>query len=400
MTRLPLLAATALTPVLAAPAFAQDAAEALGLPAPAAREGQTLSVNGADIFVSESGEGEVLYLLHGYPLSGALFERVRDRLDDEYRVVTIDHRGYGNSTAPEVVGDVATYAEDALSVLDELGIDSAVIGGMSMGGPILFEMYRQNPDVFDAAILIDTNPNPANEIEAGIWNGAIDALAANSAEDFGAWQDDGAGNDLSVPEETGVDGESIGGDTPIQEAVDEEAAAAGDRMADDTADEMAVEEADVSAEDMAPVTTAEAELGMEPEGGDANGDMPAVASIGPVLIPDMLTGETRTVTAPEQAAYLSAVMQQASDIGAVGGAVVLRDRPDSTPTLAGMDIPVLVLVGREDSLYPVAVSEAMVEALPQGEIAIIDDAAHAAIFEQPEASADAILEWLSGLPSD
>jgi pimeloyl-ACP methyl ester carboxylesterase len=56
-------------------------------------------------------------LLHGYPLSGALFARNRDVLAEQYRVVTLDHRGFGQSQAPGVPADISIYAQDALDVL-------------------------------------------------------------------------------------------------------------------------------------------------------------------------------------------------------------------------------------------------------------------------------------------
>ena len=300
MTKLHTLAALLL---VAAPVHAQTAAERLDLPAPADRSGETLSTDGAEIFHSESGEGEPIVLLHGYPLSGALFERVRDRLDDEHRVVTIDHRGYGKSTTPEPVEDVSTYASDALAVMEDLGIEEAVVGGMSMGGPIMFEMYRQDPDVFRAMIAIDTNHLPAGEIEAGIWRGAEDALEASGG----------------------------------------------------------------------------------------------VSSIIPFLMPNMLTGETRLVEAPATADYLAAAMEQASLDGALGGARVLASRPDSTDVIEGLDVPLLVLVGREDTVYPVAISQAMADLAPEAEVAVIPSASHAAIFERPEESAQAILDFVEGL---
>ncbi|WP_245904696.1 alpha/beta fold hydrolase [Pseudoroseicyclus aestuarii] len=287
--------------LLAAPLSAQQAGETLGIPMPADREGETISVNGADIFVQDSGEGDVIYLIHGYPLSGALFERVRGDLDDDHRVITIDQRGFGNSTAPEEVTDVATYAQDALAVLDELGIESATIGGMSMGGPVVFEMYREAPEVFDGMILIDSNHMPANAIEAGIWDGAHQTL-------------------------------------------------------EETQD---------------------------------------VQSIVPFLLPNMLTGETRIETAPAQADYLSAVVGQASVEGALGGATVLANRPDSSETLASVEVPVLVLVGLADPVYAVEIAQQMEETAPNATLSIIDGASHAAIFEQPEASVTAIRDWMA-----
>lgn len=61
-----------------------------------------------------------MLLLHGYPLSGALFARVREALQDDYKVLTVDHHGYGLSDAPETSENVATYAGDALAVMDHL----------------------------------------------------------------------------------------------------------------------------------------------------------------------------------------------------------------------------------------------------------------------------------------
>lgn len=283
-------------------ALAQTAGPDLQLPAPAERSGQTVSVNGADIFYSESGSGDPLVLLHGYPLSGALFERVRDTLDDNHRVITIDHRGYGNSTTPAPVESVVTYAEDALAVLSEIGVDKAVIGGMSMGGPIVFEMYRQKPEVFSGMILIDTIAAPAGPIEAGIWTGAEKALK----------------------------------------------------------------------------------------------DKGEVGAIIPFLMPNMLTGEAR-MQSPGLADYLETAMKQASLDGAIGGAKVLANRPDSTQTLADADVPVLVLVGRADTVYPFEVAQKMVETAKNGTLAIIDGGSHAVIFEQPEASAKAIEDWMAKL---
>ena len=296
----PLLAAATLA--LALPASAQTAAERLDLPEPSAREGRTVSVNGAEIFVRDTGEGDVVMLLHGYPLSGALFERVRDALDDGHRVVTIDHRGYGASSAPGVVEEVATYAEDALAVMAELGIEEAAIGGMSMGGPIAFEMYRQDPSVFSAMMLIDTNHMPAGAIETGIWRGVETALGDGGKE--------------------------------------------------------------------------------------------AVITF---LLPNMLTGETRLVTEPAAADYLQRAMEQSSEDGFLGGARVLAGRPDSTETLEGVEVPVLVIVGREDTLYPVAVAEAMAEAAPEGELVVVPGAAHAAVFEAPAEVARAMEDFLSGM---
>lgn len=64
--------------------------------------------------------------------------------------------------------------------MDELGVEQAIVGGMSMGGPIVFEMYRQAPDRFNGMILIDTIAAPASPAEAGLWQGV-----ARQAQEMG-----------------------------------------------------------------------------------------------------------------------------------------------------------------------------------------------------------------------
>jgi pimeloyl-ACP methyl ester carboxylesterase len=296
-----------------APAAAQDAGtsalvtEELDAPsvdslqAPSERVGEYAEVNGARIFYEAAGDGPAMLLLHGYPLSGALFARVRDALQDDYTVITLDHRGYGKSEAPEVPGSIKTYANDALAVLDRLGIESAIIGGMSMGGPIVFSMYEQAPERFDGMILIDTTAAAAPPPEAGLWRGTAEVLR-----------------------DQGLD------------------------------------------------------------------------AVIPALIPDMLTGETR-LNEPAVADYLREVMQSASKDGAIGGAQALAERPDFTGLLGEIDVPTLVLVGLEDSLYALQVSRDMQEAIANSTLAIVPGGSHAAIFEAPGRSAAAIANWAAGL---
>lgn len=149
---------------------------------PADRQGQFVEVNGAKIFYQMSGQGQPMLLIHGYPLSGALFSRVRGALSQKYQVITIDQRGYGKSTAPGVPDQIATYAQDALSVLDKLNVQQAIIGGHSMGGPVTLQMYNMAPQRFRGMILIDTNAAAALPMEAGLWQGFVTYVQQNGID--------------------------------------------------------------------------------------------------------------------------------------------------------------------------------------------------------------------------
>lgn len=136
-------------------------------------------VNGARIFYQAAGDGPAMLLLHGYPLSGAMFGRVHEALEDRWTVITVDHRGYGLSDAPEMPDSIGVYAEDALAVLDHLGIEQAVIGGISMGGPITLSMYQTAPERFSGMILVDTTAGSAGPPEAGLWRGVETVISEN-----------------------------------------------------------------------------------------------------------------------------------------------------------------------------------------------------------------------------
>ena len=179
---LPLLATTALAPM--APALAQV------LPAPPThaqgvaadtRQGSTFADNGATIFYQVTGTGTPLVLIHGYPLSGALFQYQQSGLASRFQVITLDLPGFGRSTAPAGFGDPqlgssAVYARYVLDLMNHLGIDRAVIGGHSMGGIITQEIYREAPQRFLGMILIDTIAMGASTIEQGEWAGyGVDA---------------------------------------------------------------------------------------------------------------------------------------------------------------------------------------------------------------------------------
>jgi len=72
----------------------------------------------------------------------------------------------------------------------------------------------------------------------------------------------------------------------------------------------------------------------------------------------------------------------------------IRDRADSRPTLAAIDVPVLVLVGDEDRLTPPADAEAMVAALPHARSTHIPGAGHLVPLERPDAVAAELLAFL------
>jgi pimeloyl-ACP methyl ester carboxylesterase len=79
--------------------------------------------------------------------------------------------------------------------------------------------------------------------------------------------------------------------------------------------------------------------------------------------------------------------------GIVGALEALAGRPDSTPLLASIQIPTLIIVGSDDPITPPAVAQEMQQSIAGSQLVIIDGAAHAANLERPAAVNQAIEEW-------
>lgn len=104
----------------------------------------------------EAGAGFPVVLLHAFPLNKAMWEFQRRELSRDYRIITPDFRGHGES---EVTGGDSTMealADDLHGLLAELGIERFALGGLSMGSYVSFAFYRKRREQVAALILADT----------------------------------------------------------------------------------------------------------------------------------------------------------------------------------------------------------------------------------------------------
>lgn len=105
-------------------------------------------------------------------------------------------------------------------------------------------------------------------------------------------------------------------------------------------------------------------------------------AIADAMMPGMV-GKTTRASRPQALAFLDEMLRRQS-VSAIHDALdAMRTRPDSTPTLATITVPTLIVCGEEDTLTPVKESEAMHAAIADSQLAIIPSAGHASCVEQP-----------------
>jgi 3-oxoadipate enol-lactonase len=116
----------------------------------------TAAVNGIDIAYADSGgEGPAVVLSHGILMDHTMFDPQLAALVPEFRVITWDARGFGGTPAPGAFS-YWDSASDVLGLLDHLGLDAAILGGMSQGGFLSLRAALLAPDRVRALILLDT----------------------------------------------------------------------------------------------------------------------------------------------------------------------------------------------------------------------------------------------------
>lgn len=107
----------------------------------------------------DGGQGQVLLMINGFTASGLAWpSSLVRRLERRYRVIRIDNRGTGWARDAPGPFTIADMADDARDVLDALGVDRAVVYGMSMGGMIGQEFAIRHPDRIERLVVSSTIP--------------------------------------------------------------------------------------------------------------------------------------------------------------------------------------------------------------------------------------------------
>lgn len=110
----------------------------------------------------DNGSGPAVILLHGYPFNRSLWNEQVEALKQSHRVITPDLRGFGETDASETA-TMSQMADDVAKLMDGLEIQSAIIGGLSMGGYVVLAFEKKYPARVKGLVLADTRPQGDTE---------------------------------------------------------------------------------------------------------------------------------------------------------------------------------------------------------------------------------------------
>lgn len=113
-------------------------------------------INDITLAFNDQGTGLPIIFLHAFPLNRTMWAKQEEVLSSQFRVITIDLRGHGESDAPLWHYSLDQAADDVHGLLDRLSIRQAVFVGLSMGGYILFAFYRKYAECVKGLVLADT----------------------------------------------------------------------------------------------------------------------------------------------------------------------------------------------------------------------------------------------------
>jgi pimeloyl-ACP methyl ester carboxylesterase len=120
----------------------------------------SVTFEGDGIAYDDAGRGLALLLFHAFPLNRSMWQEQARALVSSYRVLRTDAPGFGESRPAEGALTMDRIADDGARLLDHLGIETAVVGGCSMGGYAAFAFARRHPQRLAGLYLQDTKAPP------------------------------------------------------------------------------------------------------------------------------------------------------------------------------------------------------------------------------------------------
>jgi len=138
-------------------------------------------LNGIEIDYEVTGDGPVVLLGHGYGSTRHMWDDQHRALADRWRVISWDMRGHGQTDSPDDPRQysAALIVADMRALLQHLGVQRAVIGGLSLGGYVSLAFALAHPEMTSALVICDSGPGYRNAEARAAWNQRAHERAAN-----------------------------------------------------------------------------------------------------------------------------------------------------------------------------------------------------------------------------
>jgi pimeloyl-ACP methyl ester carboxylesterase len=141
-------------------------------------------VRGARIAYDDTGGKQpAVILAHGFLMDRDMFRPQVQALRSTHRVVTWDERGFGETEYDELPFTYWDSADDCLSLLDHLGIERAVVGGMSQGGFVALRVALTAPERVRGLVLLDTQAGTEDEEVIPLYQAMLDDWCEHGLSD-------------------------------------------------------------------------------------------------------------------------------------------------------------------------------------------------------------------------
>jgi pimeloyl-ACP methyl ester carboxylesterase len=131
-----------------------------------------LNRDGVELYYEVHGEGPALLLTHGYSATSQMWRGQIEPLSKNHTLIVWDMRGHGQSDYPDDPGaysEAATVA-DMAALLDAAGAETAIVGGLSLGGYMSLAFHLAHPERVRALVIIDTGPGYRKDEPREAWN--------------------------------------------------------------------------------------------------------------------------------------------------------------------------------------------------------------------------------------
>ncbi|WP_162339971.1 alpha/beta fold hydrolase [Cyclobacterium salsum] len=146
------------------------------------QEGKFVEINGVKLYYEIHGQGEPLVLLHGGTQTHDMWTLWLKDLSQNYKVITVDMRGHGQSTNPTNNFSFREIAQDIFGLLKELNIDKYRAIGFSGGGMTLIHMATMQPKRIQSLVLFGATPYFSKKSREIMKNLTYENVAVNNPE--------------------------------------------------------------------------------------------------------------------------------------------------------------------------------------------------------------------------